>query len=532
MDTLCFEIIVQETQKNKNFSQKYLQTLYDYNMNFTSPVKSSGPLTSIKCFYPLPSRLLLSELYTENNKILKYKNEYQFYGEHGNRIIFADKILPFINNKSKYPIPFSFPIPSESDVEILLSNVYYYEVTLLNKQNINSYTGECISIGFGHKYTNFSNHVGWSNDSIGFHSDDGTIRYNQTGHSIKPHSNIWKPNDVIGAGVIYVNKNEIKPFFTINGKLIYMMGKTIKMKFPYFPMIGYDHSHSFETNFSTKPFVYNIKKIIVNNSNNIISSENNFICEYDIGDILNEPPNLFLENNSINNDPVIMVPLDHLNNLPIIVSDNLSQKIDLLQHNINSYTYDNNLKNHELLFKNVLQKYNLPNYSWNSLIFEGEELFKFNMNLLSSDSIMKILNSDNEIADDENADDENADDEFADDENADDEIADDEFADDEITDDEFADDEITDDEFADDEITDDEIADDEIADDEIADDEIADDEIADDKIADDEIADDEIADDEIPDDKIVDHGNLLQIIIPIVMISIIIIPLYLFLLKM
>ncbi len=290
MDTLTFEKIIKETRINKNFPQKYLQELYNYNMEFNLPVKSQVPLTSIKCFYPLPTRLLLTEAYTETNKIIKNKNEYEFHGASGNRIIFSDKKLPFVNEKLKYPVPFSFPVPSDTDVEILTSNVYYYEVKLLEKQNMTPWIGECVSIGFGHKNTNFHTHVGWTSDSIGFHSDDGTIRFNESTKVSKVYSDVWKPGDVGGAGIIYVGKNEIKPFFTFNGKLVYMSGKTINMKFPYFPMIGYDHSHSIEMNFSSKPFVYDIKKLILKNSDNVISSENTFITDYDIGYILNEPP--------------------------------------------------------------------------------------------------------------------------------------------------------------------------------------------------------------------------------------------------
>ncbi len=290
MDTLTFEKIIKETRINKNFPQKYLQELYNYNMEFILPVKSQVPLTSIKCFYPLPTRLLLTEAYTESNKIIKNKNEYEFHGASGNRIVFSDKKLPFVNEKLKYPVPFSFPVPSDTDVEILTSSVYYYEVKLLEKQNMTPWIGECVSIGFGHKNTNFHTHVGWTSDSIGFHSDDGTIRFNESTQVSKVYSDVWKPGDVGGAGIIYVGKNEIKPFFTFNGKLVYMSGKTINMKFPYFPMIGYDHSHSIEMNFSSKPFVYDIKKLILKNSDNVISSENTFITDYDIGYILNEPP--------------------------------------------------------------------------------------------------------------------------------------------------------------------------------------------------------------------------------------------------
>ena len=109
-------------------------------MDCILPVKSNGPLTSIKCFYPLPSRLLLTEIYNGPNKILKNANEYEFHGQSGVRIIFADKKLPYNDIKFQYPIPFSFPIPNDTHSEIIMSNVYYYEVTLLNKQNMIFYS--------------------------------------------------------------------------------------------------------------------------------------------------------------------------------------------------------------------------------------------------------------------------------------------------------------------------------------------------------------------------------------------------------
>ena len=290
MNTLAFENIILETKTDKKFPIKYLTELYSYNMNFILPVKSNSPLSAIKCFYPLPTKLLLSETYSGPHKIIKNKNEYQFHGNPGKRIIFADKKLPFVSDKLKYPIPFSFPISTEFDVEIIASNVYYFEINLLDKQNKEPWEGECVSIGFGNNNIEINSHVGWYNDSIGFHSDDGTIRFNDSTSYTKIYTEPWQPGDIAGAGIIYVGKNEIKPFFTFNGKLIYMSGKTIKMKTPYFPVIGFDHSHSISVNFSTKPFVYNIKNLILKNSDYVISTENSFITNYDIGYILNEPP--------------------------------------------------------------------------------------------------------------------------------------------------------------------------------------------------------------------------------------------------
>lgn len=301
MNTVPFEKIINEIKNDKNFSMRYLQELYNYNMDLNLPIKSNSPLTSIKCFYPLPTRLLLTEDYTDQHKIIKLKNEYQFHGIPGNRLIFADKKLPFITKKIKYPIPFSFPINNGNQIEIITSNVYYYEVKLLETQNIqHEWIGECVSIGFGNVKNDFNTHVGWSNNSIGFHSDDGTIRFNETYHTTKVYSNIWKSGDVAGAGVIFINKNTIKPFFTFNGKLIYMSEQTIELLLPYFPIIGYDHSKSIEINFSSKPFVFDIKNIIYKNSNIVISSENSFIIDYDIGNILNEQPNFNSDKKFIN----------------------------------------------------------------------------------------------------------------------------------------------------------------------------------------------------------------------------------------
>ena len=115
MNTLKFEQIIAETKQDKNLPQKYLQELYDYNMDFVLPVSCTGPLSAIKCYYPLPTRLLLTEFYSNTHKIVKTKNTYEFWGQQGNRIVFADKKLPWISEKEKYPIPFAFPINRKTD---------------------------------------------------------------------------------------------------------------------------------------------------------------------------------------------------------------------------------------------------------------------------------------------------------------------------------------------------------------------------------------------------------------------------------
>jgi hypothetical protein len=292
MDSLTFNEIIKKSKEDTGFALNYLKQIFNYyNDNLKVPIKCSNPLAAIKCFIPLPTRLLLSDIYTENHKIIKISDsEYQFHGKQGSRLVFSDKILPFIS-KNKIPIPFSYPVYDDDHVDIILSNVYYWEVTLGSKTaGINSWNGECVSIGFGHKNTNFESHVGWYNSSVGFHSDDGTIRLNCTNQDAKPITKTWESGDIAGAGIIYLGENKIKPFFTFNGKLIKIFEEPIIMSGPYFPMIGYDHSHSIKINFSNSKFKFNIKKLINEYSKTIISTENIFISDYDIGKYLNEQP--------------------------------------------------------------------------------------------------------------------------------------------------------------------------------------------------------------------------------------------------
>ena len=292
MDNLTFEEIIKKTKVDKDFPLKYLNHLFNYhNENLKLPISCSSPLASIKCFTPLPTRLLLSKLYSDIDNIVKLTDyEYQFHGSPGKRIVFSDKILPYLSN-NKVPIPFSFPVYGDKQISIVMSNIYYYELTMGPKtSNLPNWDTECISIGFGNKNTTFKSHVGWYNDSFGFHSDDGTFRHNCSSTSINQISKTWETGDVAGAGIIFTSHNQIKPFFTFNGKLIYINKEVYQMKEPFFPIIGYDHSHSIKLNFSNKKFKFNILKMINDHSNYIISTNNSFLIDYDISHYLNEQP--------------------------------------------------------------------------------------------------------------------------------------------------------------------------------------------------------------------------------------------------
>jgi hypothetical protein len=296
MNTLGFFDIVQKTKDDKNFTKEYLKNLFNYyNDYLTLPINCNNPLALIKCFVPLPSRLIINELYNGQLLITKDVNKYTYGGTHiGGIITFADKILPYNNSFTKNPIPFAFPIYNKDHVDIILSNVYYYEVSLCNSsasENLLTFNDEpCISIGFGNKTTPLNTHAGWCSDSVGFHSDDGTVRYNNCYSSAQIISKTWHSGDIAGAGLIYTTNNTFIPFFTLNGKLKHVFDTAIPMNLPYFPIIGFDYPDQIRLNFSTEQFAFDIKKFAQTYSSNIISSANSFICEYDISPYLNNAP--------------------------------------------------------------------------------------------------------------------------------------------------------------------------------------------------------------------------------------------------
>ena len=394
MNFLSFNQIIANTRNNRQFPTKYLTDLFNYvNDNLNLPIKCDNPLTAIKCFIPLPSRLLLSELYTNSNSIIKINNEYQFHGLPGNRIIFSDKILPFQTNDIKMPIPFSFPIYDDEHIDIVLSNVFYYELTIDNKKNISAtWDQECISIGFGHKYSKFNSHVGWYDNSVGYHSDDGSIRKNNTSSSTIINCNKWNPGDTVGAGIIFTKSNTIKPFFTFNGKIVYLFEKSFEIKNPYFPIIGYDHSHSIKLNFSTHKFKFNIKKFILENSNNSICTENTFSTNHDIGSYLNEHPTTFNKENNYNN---LINQLSDKFNI-VMPETNIISNLNEIYNNLNGISNNLNVIPNNNITNNVIPNITINNMTNNNIPTDNQLIITSsssfyqnipNVNLISDSAI-------------------------------------------------------------------------------------------------------------------------------------------------
>jgi hypothetical protein len=194
-----------------------------------------------------------------------------------------------------------------------------------NKCNYDPMISESISIGFGTKQSPFESHVGWFN-SVGIHINDGKVRNNSI-HTSTKISEKCIPGDNIGSGLIFINPNLGKVFFTVNGKLVYTSEPFI-LYTPYFPMIGYDYSHSIKLNFSNKKFMFDIKKIIFEYSSNIISTENLFIEDY------NDTP----FKNSISKlkpRPIVTTfTLPSLSDLPTTLNENIILNENLVSNSI------------------------------------------------------------------------------------------------------------------------------------------------------------------------------------------------------
>ena len=154
---------------------------------------------------------------------------------------------------------------------VTLSFTYYFEIKLATFWTKPPWNHQCVSIGFGQKFTStVSKQVGWVKNTIGYHSDDGRIFDGKSGSTLKGEK--WGPGDIVGAGINYLDKDKIEIFFTKNGKLIFEIVKD--WNFAIIPLIGLDSTYPIYTNLGTYPFLYDPLKNNQVFHNNIISTKN------------------------------------------------------------------------------------------------------------------------------------------------------------------------------------------------------------------------------------------------------------------
>ena len=232
-------------------------------------------------FIPLPSYFKTSHL----DNIIKHDNVYKLIKKDNFIILPGNITIPSpLYSPIPFTIPFTIPFIIPYNNILLSSNVYYYEITIM-QSIINNNTNTSIGFGTTDTHIDMNNIVGWTNDSIGYNSMDGSIYcWGQKDKIFKE----FNQGDIVGAGIIYIEKDLYKFFFTLNGILFDDMF-TIKTSKRLIPMIGLKYPITIEVNFNTKPFLYdyrcNITPTVIS-SNNIFIKENynsdmyNYMCNY------------------------------------------------------------------------------------------------------------------------------------------------------------------------------------------------------------------------------------------------------------
>ena len=162
-------------------------------------------------YIPLPSYLK----YNYYGLNFKKTNNYKLDNKNNNVIMQTNICLP---HPSISPIPFTYGYIKKRKYNLIISNVYYFELEI-NNLNYQYYNNFFISIGFGSISNSIiNNHVGNQDNSIGIHSTNGEVFINNSKFGIKICDHI-KLGDVIGAGLIYTREDYYIPFFTL--KIIY-----------------------------------------------------------------------------------------------------------------------------------------------------------------------------------------------------------------------------------------------------------------------------------------------------------------------
>ena len=283
---LDYNVLVKNFKKDKAIYIDYIKEIFRNNIPFLKNIILEKPLLSLLTFYPLPFDLQI-DLLNDNDKVVMKNNYYFFMGDAGDRVLFANRRLPFYGID---PIPFAFPITDYNNTKIVLSDTFYFEITLGDKTFRKPWKNECLSIGFGTSSTPVKGQVGWSSKSWGFHSDDGSFINNNKSISV---SNPWKKGETYGVGIKYISKDNYKIFLTKEGILIKDNLNIVNSDY-LIPMIGLDLSVPIKINWGNQKFMFDLERVI--NCNQILSHENNFLKNNKI-DFFKIKPAVYKSNN-------------------------------------------------------------------------------------------------------------------------------------------------------------------------------------------------------------------------------------------
>jgi len=264
---LSYKEMLNLCQTNKDLSIKWLTHLFKKYMPNIEKITIERPLISIMGFTPLPYSFQ-TNYFADVDKVVVENKCYKFIGQPGDRIMFANRRVPFQDCDA---IPFTFPIKKKNNIKLYQSNIFYFEVELLKNNHRESWDKECLSIGYGTEKTIYKNQVGWTKTSWGFHSDDGCY---MSGNNSQTYSCPWEKGDIVGVGLKYLGNYNYAIFLTKNG-IIAGEEKIFNTDEKLYPMLGIDISFPIKVNFGEDEFNFDLECHI--NSNEIINIKNTFL---------------------------------------------------------------------------------------------------------------------------------------------------------------------------------------------------------------------------------------------------------------
>lgn len=172
-----------------------------------------------------------------------------------NNLYYGNRVLPVFY---KNTIPFTLPIIYNKSIELNISNLYYYEVTLLEEL-----------------------------ETLILYIENPNI---DTLNNIIHDASTYQVGDTVGLGIIYVDIYKYKPIYTLNGKLI-KEGEEINIYTLLTPIIKCNNIHKIKVNLNSDEFKFDIKKYL--NNNITFCTQNYFL------DKINEEPEQIINYNII-----------------------------------------------------------------------------------------------------------------------------------------------------------------------------------------------------------------------------------------
>jgi hypothetical protein len=194
-------------------------------------------------------------------------------------------------------------------IELLNSNIYYFEIDILAQHRL-SWENESLMIGYSNLTPSINSLPGTNKHSFCYDFLSGIFHHNNQ----KINLSKAKIGDTCGCGIRYVTNNEIEPFYTINGEIIYK-NEIIKYESVLSPILLINCSNKVKVNFFE--FKFNIKKYlhnyyIVSLKNYYI--KNNFCMDFYSNDKIIKNK-LFIENLKQNNSLSIINETMHFEGL-------------------------------------------------------------------------------------------------------------------------------------------------------------------------------------------------------------------------